>query len=226
MTSRYKETSPVLRGAWTLDTLLGTPVPPPPPDIPELKDEVAGHKLTMREKLSQHRDNAACATCHRLMDPIGFGLENFDWMGRWRDKMDDGASVDATGELPSGEKFNGAVELRQALLTRKEDFVTNLAGRVLGYALGRSLQDGDDCTVQQIVQRLEGDGYRARTLIREIVLSIPFRNTQGGIITADPAISRKSMDISKLNQLKQDAASHNNNVKVLPPKRSTADAKR
>ncbi|HYI97230.1 MAG TPA: DUF1592 domain-containing protein [Bryobacteraceae bacterium] len=217
MTSRHKETSPVLRGAWALDTLLGTPVPPPPPDVPELKSEgAAGKKLTMREKLTEHRSNSACAACHKLMDPIGFGLENFDWMGRWRDKEDDGTPVDASGELPSGEKFNGPVELRMALLGRKSEFVGNLAGRMLGYALGRSLQDGDDCTVQRIVETLEKDGYRARTLIREIVMSVPFRNSQGGTQQPESVISKRSLDISKLNALKQDAASHNNQVKPLP----------
>lgn len=220
MTSRYKETSPVLRGAWVLETLLGTPVPPPPPDVPPLKtDAEVGKKLGMREKLTEHRANPACNTCHRLMDPIGFGLENFDWMGQWRDKESDGQPIDASGELPSGDRFNGIVELRQALLNRKSEFVNNFASRVLGYALGRSLQDGDDCTIQQIVQRVEKDEYRARTLIREIVLSTPFRNTQGGIVHSDPVISRKSLDISGLNALKQDAASHNNQVK-LPPRKT------
>lgn len=223
MTSRYKETSPVLRGAWVLETMLGTPVPPPPPDVPPLKtDEEAGAKLGMREKLTQHRANAACATCHRLMDPIGFGLENFDWMGRWRDKEADNTPVDASGELPSGEKFKGVVELRQALLNRKEEFIRNLTGRMLGYALGRSLQDGDDCTVQRIVQDLQKNNYPARTLIREIVLSVPFRNTQGGAVHIDPVISKRSLDISNLNALKQDAASHNNQVKIPPPKRPVA----
>ncbi len=216
LTSRYKETSPVLRGAWALETLLGTPVPPPPPDVPQL-DEIPEHgrKLTMREKLSQHRDNPTCAACHRLMDPIGFGMENFDWMGRWRDTEEDGRPVDASGELPSGEKFNGAVELRNVLLSKQDDFITNLTGRVMGYALGRSLQDGDDCTVQKIVQTLKGNGYEARSLITEIVLSTPFRNTQGGgVHHAEPLTSRKSLDISGLNALKQDNASHNNEVKL------------
>jgi cytochrome c553 len=212
MTSRYKETSPVLRGAWALDTLLGTSVPPPPPDVPPLKtDAELGAKLGMREKLSQHRADPACAACHKLMDPIGLGLENFDWMGRWRDTEDDGKLVDASGELPSGEKFNGPVELRQALLTRKDEFVGNLAGRVLGYALGRSLQDGDSCTIDGIAKALAKDNYRARTLIREIVLSVPFRNTQGGVVDSEhhPVISKRALDVSKLNALKQDAASHN-----------------
>lgn len=217
MTSRYRETSPVLRGAWALETLLGTPVPPPPPDVPPLKTEAKGAvKLSMRQKLDAHRASPACAGCHKLMDPIGFGLENFDWMGRWRDKDEDGKPVDANGELPSGEKFSGAVELRQVLLDRKQEFITNLAGRMLGYALGRSLQDGDSCTIQRIVQRLEKDNYSARTLIREIVLSTPFRNTQGGAVHAEPVISQRSLNISGLNAKKQDAASHNNQVKTDP----------
>jgi hypothetical protein len=216
MTSRYKETSPVLRGAWVLDTLLGTPVPPPPPDVPELKSDGASHKTTMREKLAAHRADAACASCHRLMDPIGFGLENFDWMGRWRDNEDDGNPVDATGELPSGEKFRSPQELRAALLSNKTQFIGNVTARMLGYALGRSLQDGDDCTVQRIVQKLEKDDYYARTLIHEIVLSIPFRNTQAGVAQSEPLLSKSTLDISGLNARKQDAASHNNQVKVLP----------
>ena len=215
MTSRYQETSPVLRGAWALETLLGTPVPPPPPDVPPLKtDAENGVKLGMREKLLQHRASPSCAACHKLMDPIGFGMENFDWMGRWRDQDADGKPIDATGELPSGEKFSGPVELRQALLSRKQDFIGNLTGRVLGYALGRSLQDGDSCTVQRIVETLEKDEYRARTLIREVVLSVPFRNTQGGAVNVEQAPSLRSLNISGLNALKQDNASHNNQVKA------------
>ncbi len=219
MTSRYKETSPVLRGAWALDTLLGTPVPPPPPDVPELKSDGPAKKMSMREKLAMHRDNPTCSACHRLMDPIGFGLENFDWMGRWRDKEESGAPLDASGELPSGEKFSGPQELRAALLSRKGEFIGNLAARMLGYALGRSLQDGDDCTVQRIVGKLEADGYRGRTLIREIVLSLPFRNTQGGAVMGDPVLSKKAISISELNARKQDASSHNNEVKKVVPKR-------
>lgn len=222
MTSRYQETSPVLRGAWALETLLGTPVPPPPPDVPPLKaDAEGGVKLGMREQLQRHRADASCSACHNMMDPIGLGLENFDWMGRWREKDASGKPIDATGALPSGAKFNGPVELRQALLDRKEDFIRNLTGRVMGYALGRSLQDGDSCAVQRLVQTLEKDNYRARTLIREIVLSVPFRNTQGGVVTTEPVITQKTLDISGLNARKQDAASHLNQVKpeVLTPKR-------
>ena len=120
------------------------------------------------------------------MDPIGLGLENFDWMGRWRDTDPNGQPIDASGALPSGEKFNGPVELRQVLLARKDEFMSHLTRKVLGYALGRSLQDGDECTIQRLTSALEKDGYKARTLIREIVLSTPFRNTQPGIAISGP----------------------------------------
>ena len=123
MTSHYERTSPVLRGAWVLDTLLGTPVPPPPPDVPALDtgDKSKAH-LSTREMVLQHRADPACSACHKLMDPIGFGLENFDWMGRWRDQDADGKPVDATGELPSGEKFDGVAGLRETLLRRRRRF--------------------------------------------------------------------------------------------------------
>jgi len=195
MTSHYRQGSPVLRGAWVLDTLLGTPVPPPPPDVPPLeKVSKSEAGLTMRQILARHRDDASCAACHNLMDPIGFGLENFDWMGRWRDQEADGRSVDASGTLPSGEKFNGPVELRQVLLTsRKDEFVRHLIGKTLGYALGRSLQDGDSCTIQRLAEALERDNFQARTLIRGIVLSVPFRNTNGGVtMSSAPAAPKRA----------------------------------
>ena len=178
MTSHSKETSPVLRGAWVLENILGVTVPPPPPDVPPLDASAAkGEKITVREKLERHRANATCATCHNMIDPIGFGLENFDWMGRWRDS-DKGHPVDASAVMPSGEKLNGPVELRRVMLNRKDDFLRTVASKVLGYALGRSLQDGDQCTVQRLMQTLENDRYGARTLVREVVLSVPFLNAQ------------------------------------------------
>lgn len=179
MTSHYKQASPVLRGAWVLEALLGTPVPPPPPDVPALEASASKEKpMTVRQMVAVHRANTACAGCHNLMDPIGLGLENFDWMGRWRDKEANGEPVDASGRLPSGETFNGPVELRSVLMERKEEFLRQLTTKILGYALGRGQQDGDHCTVQGLVAKLEKDGYGARTLIREIVLSKPFRYTQ------------------------------------------------
>ena len=195
ITSHYRQTSPVLRGAWVLDTLLGTPVPPPPPNVPPLADvkcddncaAMAKTAVGMRQKILSHRANPACAACHNLMDPMGFAMEHFDWTGRWRDKEFDGSAIDATGALPSGEKFDGAAQLRQVLMDKKDDFLRQLSGKVLGYALGRSLQDGDSCTVAKLAETLRKDNYRARTLMHEVVLSVPFRNSQGGNITMDAA---------------------------------------
>jgi cytochrome c553 len=180
-TSHYRQTSPVLRGAWVLDTLLGTPVPSPPPDVPPLDKAGKPDKgQTMRQMLSRHRADPACAACHDLMDPIGYGLENFDWMGRWRDTETNGEPLDASGQLPSGEKFDGAVQLRQVLLAHKEEFLRHLTSKVLGYALGRGMQDGDQCTIQKLVDSLNRHNYEARRLIREVVLSTPFRNYDPG----------------------------------------------
>ena len=186
LTSHYRQSSPVLRGAWVLDTLLGTPVPPPPPDVPPLEKSKSEAGMTIKQILGRHRADPACSTCHNLMDPIGYGLENFDWMGRWRDD-DKGHPVDASGVLPSGETFTGPVELRQVLLSRKADLLRHLSGKLLGFALGRGLQDGDHCTIQKLADALEKDGYRTRTLIRGIVLSAPFRNSQAG---GEPLVSQ------------------------------------
>ena len=202
MTSHYRQSSPVLRGAWVLETLLGTPVPPPPPNVPALEtvkclDNCVVNAKTavgMRAQILKHRVDPACTACHNLMDPIGFAMENFDWTGRWRDKEFDGSAIDASGTLPSGEKFDGPAELRQVLLGKKDDFVRHLTGKVLGYALGRNLQDGDSCTVQKLADTLQKDGYKARTLLREVVLSIPFRNSQGGavVVEAPPPVKKRS----------------------------------
>lgn len=187
MTSHYHQASPVLRGAWVLETLLGTPVPPPPPDVPELPQAKKDEPLRMREILQAHRASTSCSACHNLMDPIGLGLENFDWMGRWRDAEPDGSPVDASGSLPSGETFDGPAELRAVLLKRKDEFLRQLVGKVLGYAIGRAQQDCDQCTIEGIVATLAEHEYGARTLVREIVLSAPFRKLQGGLdSTQDP----------------------------------------
>lgn len=186
MTSNFKATNPVVRGAWVLETIFGTSVPPPPPDVPPLEKAFdKKEKLTMRQKLARHRENPACAACHNLMDPVGFALENYDWLGRWRD-TDNGLPIDASAKLPSGESFNGPIEFRQLLMNRKDEFMRHFATKVLGYALGRSLLDPDQCTIQQLTQALQADNYRARTLIREIVLSTPFRFTQGPVPGVEP----------------------------------------
>jgi len=180
MTSHYKMASPVLRGAWVLETILGTPVPPPPPDVPTLETAAKSDKgLSMRQILSRHRADSACASCHNLMDPIGFGLEPFDWMGRLRE-----GPIDSKGTLPSGESFDGPVELRNILLGRKEEFLRHISGKILGYALGRGISDADQCTIQRIVDKLDQNNANARLLIQEIVLSSPFRNHQAGTATS------------------------------------------
>jgi len=179
VTSYPQRTSPVLRGAWVLETLLGTPVPSPPDDIPELpKKPNKKQKLSFRQQLEKHRDNSSCAACHDLIDPIGFGLDNYDIFGRWRDKGADGKPVDATGIMPSGEKFSGPAELKKILLGRKQEFARHLSRKVLGYALGRSLEDRDSCTIENLVTALEANHYQFQTLIQEVVASTPFRFRQ------------------------------------------------
>ena len=175
-TSHAVRTSPVLRGKWVLERLLGDHVPAPPPDVPPLPDEgasTAGQSL--RSRLEAHRKQAECASCHSRMDPLGFGLENFDAIGRWRE-MESGMPIDARGELPSGEQFDGPGELKQILLQRKEKFARNLARKMLGYALGRSLNRYDECVVDRCVEAMQATDYRAFELFSEIVLSYPFRH--------------------------------------------------
>lgn len=168
-------TSPVLRGKWVLETLLGTPPPPPPPNVPELPENREGEPpKTLRERLMTHRENPVCASCHDRIDPIGFGLENFDAIGRWRDE-DAGRPIDASGQLPDGSAFEGPDALKAILMDRKDDFIRHLTEKMLGYALGRGLVLEDHCTVEAIVEKLKANGYRARVLIWEIVNSVPFQ---------------------------------------------------
>jgi hypothetical protein len=173
-------TSPVLRGAWILESILGTPPPPPPPNVPALEaDHEGAPPKSFREKLTQHRANPACAGCHSRIDPLGFGLENFDVIGRWRDE-EAGKPVDSSGELPDGMKFQGPDQLKAVLLEHKDLFIRNLTSKMLGYALGRGLTLTDSCTVDNIVAQLKDNGYSAQTLIEAIVLSVPFRYQSAG----------------------------------------------
>ena len=174
-TSYPLRTSPVLRGRWVLEQLLGERVPPPPPDVPQLpKDEKPRDGLTFRQRLERHRTQAECAGCHRKMDPLGFGLENFDPVGPVADEGR-GRRVDAGGELPSGEKFAGPAELRQILLKRREQFLRNFCRKMLGYGLGRGLNKFDACVVDDCMKALEANGDRPSVLFEQIVLSTPFR---------------------------------------------------
>jgi len=173
VTSNPTRTSPVKRGRWILEQILGTPPPPPPPNVPELKAEEAELSGTLRQKMEQHRKDPACATCHAKMDPLGFGLENFDAVGAWR-TLDGKDKIDSSGVLPSGEKFAGPAELKKILMSRKKDFVRNLAEKMMIYGLGRGLDSTDQCAVEEIVKAVEKDGYRFSRLVLEIVRSEPF----------------------------------------------------
>ena len=175
VTSYATRTSPVLRGKWILENLLGAPPPPPPPDVPDLEDTGSAAGLSIRERLEQHRANPACAVCHARMDPYGFGLENFDAVGRWRLRGADGAAIDASDTLPDGTAFNGPSELRAAIMRRPEQFVTTLTRKMLTYAVGRGLEYTDAPVVRGIVHRAADEGYRFSSLIMGIVTSDPFR---------------------------------------------------
>lgn len=174
VTSNPTRTSPVKRGKWVLEQILGTPPPPPPPDVPELKDDT-DKKLTgtLRQRMEQHRANPNCATCHGRMDPLGFGLENFDAIGAWREQ-DGGLPIDASGTLPGGRSFDGPKGLRQILVSRRDDFVRNLAEKLLTYALGRGLDYYDGCALDKIVTGLNANDQKFSSLVIEIVRSDPF----------------------------------------------------
>jgi hypothetical protein len=183
VTSFPHRTSPVLRGRWILEELLGADVPPPPPDVPVLNERSKTDKdLTLRQKLEKHRSKSECALCHSRMDPLGFGLENFDPLGRWRIEQG-GQPIDTVGVLPTGEKFNGPVELKKLLLEkRRPEFLRNLCRKMLGYALAREVGRPDMCVVHDCVQALEQGDYRPSRWLETIVLSYPFshRNQGGG----------------------------------------------
>ena len=174
VTSYPNRTSPVLRGKWVLDSLLGTPPPEPPPNVPALKDTGAGGKpASVRARLEEHRKNPVCAGCHSSMDPLGFALENFDATGKWR-MVDAGTPIDSTGVLPNGTKFEGPTGLRDALLARKEQFVQAMTQKLLAYALGRQIEAYDMPAVRKVVHDARKDDYRWRSIIGGIVKSEPF----------------------------------------------------
>lgn len=180
VSSYSHRTSPVLRGMWIMETLLGTAPPPPPPDIPDLEEVVVqeGEKLSLRQRLERHREDPTCASCHSVMDPLGFGLENYDVLGRWRTEVD-GLDIDSTGTLPDGTTFAGAAGLKDQLMKRKDEFIRHLTRKMLGYALARQLTNEDHCVVESISEKVAEDDYRAQTLVLEIVKSIPFQYKSG-----------------------------------------------
>ncbi len=175
-TSFPNRTSPVIRGVWVLEQILGERVPPPPPDIPELEEqprnEVEG--LTLRQRTELHQSEVTCRNCHKVLDPIGFGLENFDAIGRWREKNDEGLAIDSAGKLPSGESFSSPAELKGLLAQREADIARNLAERLMSYALGRQLEGYDDVVIDQLMVKIAKNQYLVRDIITEVVTSYLF----------------------------------------------------
>ncbi len=175
ITSNPSRTSPVKRGKWILENILGTPPPPPPPNVPELKENEAAVVGTLREKMEQHRANPICASCHQRMDPLGFALENFDAIGRFREQ-DHGAAIDNSGKLPSGEEFRGAADLRKILISaRSGEFLQCLSEKLLTYALGRGLEYKDQCSVDAIKAEAAAHDHKFTSLVLGIVKSDPFQ---------------------------------------------------
>lgn len=177
-TSFPNRTSPVRRGVWVLEQVLGEKVPPAPPNVPALekqnKKQVAD--LTLRQRTELHRTDSVCANCHKILDPIGFGLENFDAIGRWRDQDDAGGAIDAAGELPGGRHFTSPKELKIIIAARKDDLARNLMEKLLAYALCRQLEGYDEIVVDHLMETIAKDGFRMQTLIAEIITSYPFVN--------------------------------------------------
>ncbi len=176
VTGYSTRTSPVQRGKWILTNILGTPPPPPPPNVPALKENSEGGKpMSVRERMEAHRASPACSSCHAVMDPLGFALENFDAVGKWRVKGEDGARIDASGALQDGTKIDGPSSLREALLARSDQFASTLAEKLLTYALGRGLDYNDAPAVRKIAAQAASNDYKFSSLILGIVESTPFQ---------------------------------------------------
>ena len=181
-TSFPDRTSPVRRGVWVLEQILGERVPPPPPDVPEL-EELKGEDLeglTLRQLTELHQSEATCANCHKVLDPIGFGLENFDAIGRWREKDSVGVAIDSVGQLPDGKSFSTPAELKRLLAARKADLARNLTERFMAHALGRQLEGYDEIVIDRLMKKIAQDDYRMRTILTEVVTSYLFTHRRVG----------------------------------------------
>jgi cytochrome c553 len=180
-------TSPVIRGKYVLNNILGTPPPPPPPDVPQLDEEAVGNSGSLRQQLEKHRENAMCASCHNRMDTLGFGLENYDAIGRWR-ALDGKFAVDASGTLPNGKSFATPAELTAVLKAGQlNDFTRCIIEKMLTYSLGRGLERFDKRAVDGIARNLAASGYGFQTLVKEIVASLPFQQRRGEAVRVQKA---------------------------------------
>jgi hypothetical protein len=174
VTSYPTRTSPVLRGKWILENILGNPPPPPPPNVPPLDDSAASSARSLREQLEKHRADRACASCHARLDPLGFSLEQFDAIGRFRTE-EGGVAIEASGALPDGTVLNGVEGLKKVVLSRRDQFVECLAGKMLTYALGRGLESYDQPAVRSIRRAVASEDFRFSSLVLGIVNSVPFQ---------------------------------------------------
>jgi hypothetical protein len=179
VTSRADRTAPVLRGKWILENVLGTPPPPPLPNVPPLVASTESAPRTLRERMEQHRASPTCAGCHKVLDPLGFALENFDGVGAWRTR-EAGLPIDASGLLADGTKVDGVVALRNALVARADIFVQTLTEKLMIYALGRGLKAYDMPAVRDIVRQTEKQDHRFSALIMGVVTATPFQMRMAG----------------------------------------------
>ncbi len=181
-TSFPNRTSPVRRGVWGARTGTGRTRPAASANVPELEeqDKTSTEGLTLRQRTELHQSEPTCANCHKVLDPIGFGLENFDAIGRWREKDDVGVAIDSAGKLPDGEGFSNPAELKSILATRKDDLARNLTERLMAYALGRQLEGYDEVVIDQLMVRIAADEYRMRTMITEVIASYLFTHRKVG----------------------------------------------
>src|SRR5437867_2973545 len=197
VTAMPSRTSPVKRGKFVLEQILGTPPPPPRADVPQLDDKTREIKgATQRERLESHRADPNCVVCHIRMDPIGFSLENFDSIGKWRDR-DGSATIDAAGKLPEGQSLDGPAGLKRVLLEKKNEFVRCLVEKMMTYALGRGLERYDKCTVNEIAARMGQNGYRFSDLTVGIVMSDAFQMRRGkatDVVPPAPQQARASVE--------------------------------
>jgi len=176
VTSYPNRTAPTIRGKWVLEQLLGSPPPPPPPNVPSLKDDATAQKMTMRQRMEQHRANPTCAACHKVTDPLGFALENFDGLGTWRTSAGPGSGpIDASGTLPDGTPFVGPAGLRDVLMKKQDMYVENFTERLMTYALGRGVEEYDYAALRKIAREAAADNQKWSSIILGIVKSTPFR---------------------------------------------------
>jgi hypothetical protein len=200
VSSHTDRTSPVVRGKWVLENVLGSPPPAPPPDVPALDEIDPKGVMTLRARLEAHRANPVCASCHATMDPIGFALENFDAVGARReyDKGVGSARIDASGKLADGTLIDGSVELRHALMKDPEVFVTTVVQKLMTYALGRGMSGRDMAVVREIVSDTKKDDYKFSSIVLAIAESVPFRERKAPIETVSQLVDEHGADATEV----------------------------